>query len=297
MIVGYILLIIIPFLFFAIFVYAQLNEKLTTQYQLANQQNIEQLAVNLDASFLKIESLYSIYQNNSALIDYLRGNELNDRDLIYSYLKDISPALSFASLAEAQVDNLTVYPKTQRKMLTVSGFKPYEEGRKELTDAELSALSPKSGLWKRAETGGTLSLVFYHKIYNDLYSNDLGILAISVHSSLVEDFVQSLRSMHSGNTVLLTDANGQTIYRSIDNENNFKTLDDAARRVHAGEKEHVNARFIVNSAPIKQLGWTVIEINPRESLVHLIRVKQWWLLGGGVYCSCYQPFITPFCRP
>lgn len=280
MIVGYILLIIIPFLFFAIFVYAQLNEKLTTQYQLANQQNIEQLAVNLDASFLKIESLYSIYQNNSALIDYLRGNELNDRDLIYSYLKDISPALSFASLAEAQVDNLTVYPKTQRKMLTVSGFKPYEEGRKELTDAELSALSPKSGLWKRAETGGTLSLVFYHKIYNDLYSNDLGILAISVHSSLVEDFVQSLRSMHSGNTVLLTDANGQTIYRSIDNENNFKTLDDAARRVHAGEKEHVNARFIVNSAPIKQLGWTVIEINPRESLVHLIRVKQWWLLGG-----------------
>ena len=57
MIVGYVLLIVLPFLLFAVFIYMQLFDKLLTQYQLSNQQNIEQLAGNLDSTLGKIESL------------------------------------------------------------------------------------------------------------------------------------------------------------------------------------------------------------------------------------------------
>ena len=49
MIVGYILLIVLPFLTFCSLFICQLYDKLITQYQLANQQNIEQLAGNLDS--------------------------------------------------------------------------------------------------------------------------------------------------------------------------------------------------------------------------------------------------------
>ena len=280
MIVGYILLIIIPFLFFAMFIYVQMSDKLATQYQLANQQNIEQLAANLDASLLKIESLYSIYQNNSALIDYLRGDELNDRDLIYSYLREISPAFSFGSLAEPQVDSLIVYPRYQSKLLSVSEFRPYEEWRSVLTSGELNALSPKQGLWKIAANGKPPSLVYYHKIYNDQYTNDLGILAISVRSSIIEEFVQSLRGVHPGNTVLLTDGQGRLMYRGASSRSASRVPEEAVRQVLAGVREGVDGRFILNSAPLKQPGWKVVEINPRESLFHLVRVKQWWLVGG-----------------
>lgn len=49
MIIGYILLVVLPFLTFAVFVYYQMHDKMLTQYQLSNQQNIEQIASNLDS--------------------------------------------------------------------------------------------------------------------------------------------------------------------------------------------------------------------------------------------------------
>ncbi|MBD3917201.1 sensor histidine kinase [Paenibacillus sp. PR3] len=279
MFVGYILLIIVPFICFAYFVYSQLNAKLTTQYHLANQQNIEQLSANLDASLLKIESLYSIYQNNSALIDYLRGDAMNDRDLIYAYLKEISPAFSFGSLAEPQIDGLFVYPKYQRKLLTVSGIRPYEELQGELTNGELRTLSPKQGLWKKVKDADALSLVYYHQIYNDLYTNELGILAITVRSSIIDDFVQSIRHMHPGNAIVIIDNEGRVVFRNSD-ATTFGQLNEAALQEFTAVGDSSTSPFIVNSAPVKRLGWTVIELNPRESLFHLFRVKQWWLVAA-----------------
>ena len=150
MIVGYVLLIVLPFLLFAVFIYMQLFDKLLTQYQLSNQQNIEQLAGNLDSTLGKIESLQSIYQNNAALIDYLRDEYTDDRDLIYFYLREISPAISFATLAEPSVQSLTIYPKSQKRLLTVTGFRPFHDIYNKLTRDEISGLRPSKGLWKKS---------------------------------------------------------------------------------------------------------------------------------------------------
>jgi two-component system, sensor histidine kinase YesM len=163
MYLGYVLLIVLPFLFFALFIYVQLYDKLMSQYQLADQQNIEQAAANLNSSLAKLESLTSIYQNNAALIDFLQGEVVDDRDLIYSYLKEINPAFSFAYLADPLVQDLIVYPKTQTRMLQAPGFQDYREIEELLTTDEVNQLRPAHGLWKYSTGAGTPTLNYYHK--------------------------------------------------------------------------------------------------------------------------------------
>ena len=156
-----------------------------TQYQLSNQQNIEQQSGNLDSTLGKIESLQSIYQNNAALIDYLRDEYTDDRELIYFFLREISPAISFATLAEPSVQSLTIYPKSQKRLLTVTGFRPFHDIYNKLTRDEISGLRPSKGLWKKSVSGKEISLTYYQKIYNDTFTRELGIIELLVEPKLL----------------------------------------------------------------------------------------------------------------
>ncbi|KRF10275.1 hypothetical protein ASG89_01720 [Paenibacillus sp. Soil766] len=283
MIVGYILLIIIPFLTFAYFVYSQMNDKFIAQYQQANQQNIEQLAVNLDASLVKIESLYSIYQNNNALIEFLRGDYTNDRDLIYAYLKEIVPAISFSYLGEKLVRNLTIYPKYEERLLNVTGFKAYRELEDVIKTSDWKAMGPKKGIWAIDSIGEIPTLAYFHKIYNDSYSNDFGVLQITVQSIFFEEFLDQLRSLHPNNVILLVSQDGTIVYQKMDNslpENQLMEIKSSARA--NGSKTFMTDRnqMLVNSTDLSRLGLTIIEINQKDALFTLLRHKIWWIMGG-----------------
>ncbi|MBB3112124.1 two-component system sensor histidine kinase YesM [Paenibacillus phyllosphaerae] len=283
MVIGYVLLIVLPFILFAVFIYYQLNDKLLTQYRLVNQQNIEQLAATLDSSLNKIESLRSIYQNNTALIDYLRGDYMEERDLIYSYLRDISPAISFASLAEPSIESLVIYPRSQTRLLTVSGFSAYNNIYDSLSKDEIASLGPTKGLWKYSMEESGLSLSYYYKIYNDLYTNDLGIIAFHVKPVLVQQFLQNLQQVHPGNAIILMDQNKRILHDERDAEltnlqlteltsiNQKDGLDLFAMNDHAR---------MINSVTIPRLGLEVFEINKPDMLLQAVQSKKWWVAGG-----------------
>ncbi|MBW5446461.1 HAMP domain-containing protein [Cohnella sp. CFH 77786] len=283
MIVGYVLLVVLPFLLFAVFVYHQLYDKLLTQYQLANQQNLEQLGGSLDSSLAKIESLQSIYQNNAALIDYLRGEYTNDRDLIYSYLKEISPALSFAPLAEPSVTRLTIYPKMQERMTAVPGFQPYGKLSESLSSQQFSALKPAKGLWKRELSNGGLALSYYHKLYNDTYTTELGMVEIDVSPRLFGDFLSHLNKIHPDHSVLIVDAEGKPIEGFANGSFTHSQLTGilATLRKDAARSFLIDrSQLLVNTVAISRLDLTVIEINKRNELFTFLRTKTWWAAGG-----------------
>ncbi|MRN56607.1 sensor histidine kinase [Paenibacillus monticola] len=283
MFLGYVLLIVLPFLFFSLFIYFQLYDKLLTQYQLANQQNIEQAAANLDSSLVKMESLTSIYQNNAALIDFLQGEVVDDRDLIYSYLKEINPAFSFAYLADPLVKNLIVYPKTQTRMLQAPGFQDYREIEQLLTPGEVNQLRPDRGLWKHSFDSAAPVLNYYHKLYSNSYTTDLGIVQISVQPVLLDNMVLALTQVHPDNAVMMLDRQGDVVYPVI----NTKLSTDQIRsitRTLGSETEGTfladHDRLLINSVHISRLGLTVIEVNKRTALIEFLRVKQLWVAVG-----------------
>lgn len=283
MIIGYILLVMLPFLLFALFVYYQLYDKLITQYQLATQQNMEQWAGNLDASLGKIESLQSIYQNNAALIDYLRGDYVEDRDLIYSYLREIFPAISFAALAEPSVQDLNIFPKTQKRLLTVPGIKEYSLIYELLTEDELKALRPVKGLWKQSLGPDGIMLSYYHKIYNDSYTSDLGILEIDVKPALLGQFFHDLHQVHPDNTILLLDGQGQLYHAPFSPAVSESQIASVEKAIQTGAKNSFlldRNQLLVHVVPIPKLGLTVVEISKSNLLFKFLRAKQLWVLGA-----------------
>ncbi|WP_199619332.1 sensor histidine kinase [Paenibacillus alkalitolerans] len=284
MIVGYMLLIVLPFLLFAVFIYYQLYDKLLTEYQLSNQQNLEQLAGNLGSGLGKIESLHSIYQNNVALRDFLRGEYTADRDLIYTYLKEISPAFSFAHLADPSIRSLTVYPKSQTRLLSLPGFQPFDKIHEKLEQAEIESLRPARGLWKRtAVNGNDLSLAYYHKIYSETFTSDLGIIEMNVSPALIGGFLRNLREVHPGNVILLMDKDGR-----ISRHGTGLHISDVQASAIAslirdnGKKSFVTGkdRWLVNSVNIPRLGLTVIEVNKQNTLFIYLTSKLLWVAGG-----------------
>jgi len=284
MIVGYVILIVVPFFLFALFVYVQLYDKLMTQYQLANQQNIEQQAANLESTLGKIESLQSIFQNNAALIDYLRDEYSDDRELIYYYLREISPALSFANLADPSVQSLTVYPKYQKRLNNVPGFSPYEQITDKLDDSEIRKLTPSQGLWKQTISGQGVGLRYYQKIYTDTYTADLGILEVEVKHALFGEFMSKLREAQPAGTLVLMDGGGAVLHQSGPIVIPTDQLQGIGRR-HDGDgvsKSILSAegQLLVNSVKIPKLGLTVVAVSKRNALFEFLRVKQLWVAGA-----------------
>jgi two-component system sensor histidine kinase YesM len=283
MIVGYVLLIVLPFLLFAVFIYYQLYDKLFTQYQLANQQNIEQLAGNLDSSLSKVESLQSIFQNSAALIDYLRGEYLEDRDLIYYYLREISPAISFAYLGEPSVDDLTIYPKTQERLLTVPGFREYGKIYEKLTEDEIGTLNPAKGLWKLSMTASGLSLSYYNKIYNESFTSELAIIELKVKPELFGNFLQNIRKVHPDNAIFLMNKDGYVYQTQFNAQVSKDVIADIVSAVRNGSSKTFlvdRDQFLVNTVSIPRLGLTVIEMNKRDTLFKFLKAKQLWFTGG-----------------
>ncbi len=282
MIMGYLILVMLPFLIFAFFIYYQLYDKMLTQYQLANQQNIEQVTGNMDSSLAKIESLYSIFQNNSALIYYLQGEYTDDRELIYSYLKEISPAISYAYLGEPYVSKITIYPKYQKPLLTVQGFRDYNEIDQSLKLNETASLRPVKGLWT-TYTSDMPSVAYFHNIYNASYKSDLGIIQFAVNPSLLNEYLLKLRNQHPGNALLLIDHDGNIIYELMSVAFTHSQISDILSEVRdKGDKSYLADRnqLLINSASLSRLGLTVVEVNKIDTLFKFLPSQQLSVAGG-----------------
>ncbi|MDG0791532.1 sensor histidine kinase [Cohnella ginsengisoli] len=273
------------FLLFAVFVYVQLYDKLLTQYQLGNQQNMEQQAANLDSTLGKIESLQSIFQNNAALIDYLRDEYSDDRELIYYYLREISPALSFANLADPAVQSLTVYPKYQKRLVHVPGFSPYDRITEKLTESELRGLRPTQGLWKQNVTDQGIGLRYYQKIYSDTYTAELAILEVEVKPALLDNFLNKLREAEPNGSLFLTDRTGHLLRTSGAPVISADQLAGIGRKLEldgAGPKSLLSTggQLLLNSVTIPKLGLTVVAANKRNAMFEFLKMKQLWVAGA-----------------
>lgn len=271
-----------PFCFFH-FLYIQLNDKLLTQYQQANQKNLEQIAGNAESTLGKIESLQTIYQNNAALIDYLQDTNMEDRDMIYYYLRDISPAFSFATLAESSVQFVAIYPKLQQRLLNLPGFLPYEELDGKLTASEMSALRPLKGLWKPTLDEKGIRLNYFQKIYSDLYTTDLGMLEIVVYPAFLDNVLNQILDNHSETTLLMLDENGKLIGKPVGatiSSADVLTLEQELSRQTTSAFDLQRGELLVNRIELSRLGLTIVEVAQRKVVFDLLQVKLLWVAAG-----------------
>ncbi|WP_339233699.1 sensor histidine kinase [Paenibacillus sp. FSL R5-0517] len=283
MFIGYVLLIVLPFLVFFIFWYVQMYDKLVLQYQQTNQKNLEQVAGHAEETLSKIEALQSIYQNNAALIDYLRDTNMEDRDMIYYYLRDISPAISFAKLAETNVQSISIYPKLQERLLNVPGFFPYDALDAKLTTAEISTLRPLNGQWKHVSNDKNIILTYYHKIYSDLYTTDLGMLEIEVHPLFMNHLLNQMIDIHPENEILVFNEEGKLVGEpkgTMLSSDEVSMIGNEVLTLNSHAFESEQGKLLINHIELPRLGLRIVEVANREIAFDFLRVKLLLLSTG-----------------
>lgn len=282
MVIGYIILIVIPFFVFVILMYQQFYEKLSTQYELTNQQHLEQQGSNLDANLVKIEAMYSLFQNNSYLLDFLRGNFLDDKEFIYSYLKEIQPTLSFAALGEPLIEESRIYIFHESKLEELPEFSNYEELDPKLTEQELNSLSPTKGLWKYEFDlkNNSMNLKYYHKLYSETYNSELGLLVFDVKGKIIDDFILAIADVHVDSSIVMSDTqNHFYILKYNEKHEEYLNLDFTAfNQLHNEHDFWYRKHLVLNEISIPRLEMKIIEINDEHSLFQSIWNNSWWVI-------------------
>lgn len=220
LIIGYVAMIIVPFGLFGLQYYKEMNENLRAQYKLVNEQLMEQAVNSLQADLTKVESAYPLFQNNSSLSDYLSGTYSSDWELIYNYKNGITPAFSFTRLSNDSITGIQIYKNNPDVLPLAPDIVDADQLPEAAKRAGIDALKPEEGLWlldqDQTKAGELPELSYYHKLYSENYSQQLGYLQIRASSRVLSQFMAMLAEPEPDAAVVLTDTahGGRVIYRS-----------------------------------------------------------------------------------
>src|SRR5690606_30817029 len=138
-----------------------------------------------------------------------RGNFLNDKEFIYSYLKGVESTLSFATLGEPLILDSTIYVFSENKIVGLPEFEHYKDLEPKLSAEEIDLLSPAKGLWKYEydQEKNSMQLKYYHKIYSETYNSELGLLVFDVKGKIIDDFILAIANVHKDSSIVFSDVN------------------------------------------------------------------------------------------
>ncbi|UQZ87541.1 hypothetical protein SK3146_06843 [Paenibacillus konkukensis] len=188
LVIGYVLLICVPFSLFGLLFYHQMHNNMLEQYRAGKVSMMDRAHQNLDIGLTKVEALYPLFQNNTRLTKYLDGLNPEEWGDLYDYKKDIGPTFSYAYIGNQYLESVKMFKNDS----TISILSPEIENRGNFQMPgqadNLKSLSPNKGIWvlDQGTDGHSLpALRYLHAIYNDTYTRELGLLQLAVSNSLV----------------------------------------------------------------------------------------------------------------
>ncbi|MEK4852977.1 sensor histidine kinase [Paenibacillus sp. FSL H7-0756] len=271
MIAGYILLIFIPVVAFGYYYYSKIYDSVSGQFVESRQKILEQAYANMKADLARIDSTQRMLQYNPYVTDYLDGSYETDAESVYAYNRYINPVIMQSLNISPEIEGIRIY-------LTKQGVLPITDRLLELSaldeqGAEATRmLRPGQGKWILPDSKVEAPpLVFYQNIYNNDFTEIVGLLELRVGSELIRKFY---RATGGGDwTALLLPAEGKPLER----EGIPAAVDDATwRRLASGEAQtyFINREVIVNQLYMKELGVRVAVIGKVSEVFRSIRSQE-----------------------
>ncbi|SES26197.1 two-component system, sensor histidine kinase YesM [Gracilibacillus ureilyticus] len=293
LVIAYILLICFPFIIFGFLVYQQMVINLYKQYRTNQIQFVEQAYHNLKMELSKIESTYSLYQNNRNLIEYIDGNYHSDWEMIYNYQRFIKPTFTFTYLSNPVIEDIKIY-KHNLKALPIKPviLNMVDLERQRLKD-RIQFLPPNQGVWTyNLKENNNLPIIHYtHKLNNENYTRELGYLHLTVNNELINLLFESFNKGKSWNWLL--DGNLTPVYQEAvpgwDNSKwedpVFENIDGQVKNFYVNERGH-----LVSVIPINEMDLIYVNISEVESLLNIKELVN-WVLAGGILLLILLSFI------
>lgn len=127
------------------------------------------------------------------------------------------------------------------------------------------ALPPNQGLWTYdAGKNGNLPILSYtHKLYNDSYSRDLGLLQITVNEELLDRFFQTLQTEDEVWS-MVSDGNRGVVYKQrplVWSDEELTSILKGLRNSGVQSYYVDDHKYLLNAVHVNKWGLTMIEIS------------------------------------
>lgn len=243
MIFGYILLVLLPVVLSGAYLYHQFNSNVVNDFSQAKQQLIIQASNSLKVSLTQVESIHSLFQHNSQMLEYLKGLYQTPGDYVYYFLKDIRPIFTFANNSNPSIESVRLYKTKQAVMPVGKEISDLldEESQEARDVSQELKINQKRWITQPSLSSGLPELLFYQNLYTDNYTTRLGILEIRVNDRIIGDFVEAVVS--GDNTGMVVLKGDESVY-----ENRGEQLKPDAY--------HAILDKILNRAAPKQTTWS-----------------------------------------
>ena len=283
LIVGYLLLICLPFAFFSYLFYTRMVDNVLDRYRSDQLHLAEQAYSRFQLELSKVESLYQLFQNNGKLVEYLAGAYSFDWEMVYNYLREIRPTFSFSYLNNPFIRQIRIYKHDERALVLEPDIVNLDAFDDPVNGERVLALPPDRGLWTyEAQERGRLPVIHYtRKLYNPNYTRELGILRITASEKLVQSLLQPLNRERSRSALL--DAEGRVVYEDpgagwSGNRLAVWAAGGPDRGVASFYTD--DRRYLVTVLVLDRLGLTLVTVS--EAGAAGLRLMPRWLLAGGI---------------
>ncbi|SEO32790.1 sensor histidine kinase [Paenibacillus sp. OV219] len=288
MILGYVVIILLPTLLIGSLYYKQLHNNAVKDYATNREYLIQQVGSTFLMNLSQIEMIHDMFQTNRTLSGLLSGNYTTASEQVYVYLKDLVPLFSFYKNSSTYIDRIRVY-KMNPKVLDLGAS---------IVDSastiapEVDKLKLGEGYWLQQivdKSSDALQLTYYKKLYNEDFTQEIGILEIR----LKRNFVSSL--LHSNDP---SGANAHYFYVT-DKSNvlgtNLFTVSKPDMPLTAGDQEQIfssikmprpyqyfeasGGELLMNKFQVPKMSATIMALTPTDELFQRTNsLVRWYVL-------------------
>ncbi|GGG00163.1 sensor histidine kinase [Paenibacillus abyssi] len=195
MILGYLLLVVFPVILFGTYLYNQIHNDMLDNYSSDKQNLINQAANNMEMDLARVDSIYTLFQYNPTVINALSGAYKTNATKAYTYLKDIRPMFTFASLGNKSIQSIKIYKMNQNVLLSSSEIQNIDQLERPFVHEKLKDIKAGKGLWipiNYEERGSIPSLSYFQHIYDNTYIKELAILNVTFKDDPLNSFLQTI---------------------------------------------------------------------------------------------------------
>ncbi|WEG11741.1 histidine kinase [Pullulanibacillus sp. KACC 23026] len=279
MVTGYLFLVVLPLLFFGVIMYNHLYNNILNTYTSGKQSLVNQAGTSFNVDLAQVNSIYSLFQYDPIVVDYLRGQYLTPSDQVYNYLKYIRPMFQFAHLGNPSIQSIKLYKKNL-DILPVSGeIENLDSLHLSNKDSKkLNKLKNEQGMWiaKKHKNAKTPPYLFYYqKVYDETYSNEIAVLEVTFNQHIFNNLLKTVKGYKNVN-VLIKAKNGDVLYRDKSFPLNTRQL---TNRENVIDKSHDNywidnkKRLLINTLTMKTSNLEIFVVSPVNEVFKNIQEK------------------------
>ncbi|WP_256756952.1 sensor histidine kinase [Cohnella sp. WQ 127256] len=280
MALGYILLVVVPFITFGFYFFNQIYDEMMEEYSRGKQELVRQAAGSFDVSLEQVKSVHSLFQYNQQVLEYLNGNYLAEVDQVYNYLKDVRPAFSFAYLGNEAIKSIRLF-KSNPSVLAVAGE---VDNLNTLSNPkileQLKELKVSQGLWQKQEESGAAGIpyiAYYQRLYNNSYARQLAVMEVVVDDTILSNFMNTVKASKGTEVMIVHDQ--KVVYRDKSDSFNDER-EQAAMAAFKGKNGYwKDGNLLVNVLVRNDLQLTFYFFSPLDEVFLDFR-KATWVTGS-----------------